>query len=93
MSKNRLILETVALGLGDLIDQFVFVGGTVVEFYATSQTYSEVRETDDVDCVVEVSKKISYNLPINGTKKALNMLNFMLFQTKQTSKFSQYLIL
>jgi predicted nucleotidyltransferase len=60
MSKNRLILETVSLGLGDLIDQFVFVGGTVVELYASSQTYSEVRETDDVDCVVEVSSLANY---------------------------------
>jgi hypothetical protein len=60
MSKNRLILETVSLGLGDLTDQFVFVGGTVVELYVSSQTYSEVRETDDVDCVVEVSSLASY---------------------------------
>jgi predicted nucleotidyltransferase len=60
MIKNRLILETVAHGLGDLLDQFVFVGGTVVGLYASSDTYSEVRETDDVDCVVEVSSLANY---------------------------------
>jgi hypothetical protein len=54
MPKNRYILEIVAHGLSNILDQFVFVEGTVVEFYASSDTYSEVRETDGVDCVVEV---------------------------------------
>jgi hypothetical protein len=35
MLKNNSILETIALGLGDMLDQFVFVGGSVIELYAT----------------------------------------------------------
>lgn len=60
MPRNRFILEAVAHGLGDMLDQFVFVGGTVVELYASSETYQEARETDDVDCVVEVVGLASY---------------------------------
>jgi predicted nucleotidyltransferase len=60
MLKNRLVLETVAHGLGDMLDQFVFVGGTVVELYAASETYTDVRQTDDVDCVVEVANLSNY---------------------------------
>ena len=60
MPRNRIILETVAHGLGEILDQFVFVGGTVVELYASSETYQEARETDDVDCVVAVASLASY---------------------------------
>lgn len=60
MFKNKTILSIVAEGLGDMIDQFVFVGGTVVELYASSETYQESRQTDDVDCVVEVSSLANY---------------------------------
>jgi hypothetical protein len=60
MPKNVLILEAVAHGLSDMLDQFVFVGGTVVELYASSETYQEARETDDVDCIVEVASRASY---------------------------------
>ena len=60
MLKNRLALETVACGLGDILDQFVFVGGTVVELYASSETFEEARQTEDVDCVVEVASLSGY---------------------------------
>lgn len=60
MLKNRIALEIVAKGLGDMLDQFVFVGGTVVELYASSDTYAESRQTEDVDCVVEVASLASY---------------------------------
>lgn len=60
MLKNRFILETVADGLGDMLEQFVFVGGTVVELYAASDTYQEARQTDDVDCIVEVTSLANY---------------------------------
>lgn len=39
--------------LGDLKDKVVFVGGAVVSLYAERQ-WDEVRETDDVDILVEV---------------------------------------
>jgi hypothetical protein len=60
MPNNTFILETVAHGLGDMLNQFVFVGGTVVELYASSDTYQEARQTDDVDCVIEVTSLANY---------------------------------
>jgi hypothetical protein len=60
MSKNTYILETVAIGLGDMLPQFVFVGGTVVELYAPPSIRSDVRMTDDVDCIVEVTSLARY---------------------------------
>jgi Nucleotidyl transferase AbiEii toxin, Type IV TA system len=60
MNSNRHTLETVAIGLGDMLPQFVFVGGTVVELYALSSIQIDVRFTDDVDCVVEVASLARY---------------------------------
>lgn len=60
MPNNTFILETIAQGFGDMLNQFVFVGGTVVELYASSDTYQEARQTDDVDCVVEVTSLANY---------------------------------
>jgi hypothetical protein len=60
MPNNTVILETIAHGFGDMLEQFVFVGGTVVELYASSDTYQEARQTDDVDCVVEVTSLANY---------------------------------
>jgi len=54
------MLETVAEGLGDMLNEVVFVGGSVVGLYATDPAASEVRPTDDVDCMVEVSSRLSY---------------------------------
>lgn len=60
MRINNGILETVAIGLGDMLPQFVFVGGTVVGLYAPPSIWTEVRFTDDVDCVVEVASLARY---------------------------------
>ncbi|MDZ7878579.1 MAG: hypothetical protein U5L45_12950 [Saprospiraceae bacterium] len=61
MLKNQYILETIAHGLGDMLDQFVFVGGSVIELYASHNIFADVRQTDDVDCIVEVSSKANYD--------------------------------
>jgi predicted nucleotidyltransferase len=60
MPNNKLVLERIAHGLGDMLNQFVFVGGTVVELYGSSHTYQEARQTDDVDCVIEVTSLANY---------------------------------
>jgi predicted nucleotidyltransferase len=60
MGNNYRILEMVATGLSDILPQFVFVGGTVVELYASIAVRSEARFTDDVDCVVEVASLAIY---------------------------------
>ena len=50
---NISMLHTVAQGLNYLLPQVVFVGGSVTELYATDSAATEVRPTDDVDCVIE----------------------------------------
>ncbi|HNP07163.1 MAG TPA: nucleotidyl transferase AbiEii/AbiGii toxin family protein [Cyclobacteriaceae bacterium] len=46
-------IKTVYDSLNDLKDDVVFVGGATVSFYADQQAF-EIRETDDVDVIVEV---------------------------------------
>jgi hypothetical protein len=60
MSSNKVLLEAVAIGLGEMLQQFVFVGGTVVELYAPIATRAETRFTDDVDCIIEIASLAAY---------------------------------
>jgi predicted nucleotidyltransferase len=46
-------IKIVREALGHLHNEVVFVGGSTISFYADQQTF-EVRETDDVDVIVEV---------------------------------------
>lgn len=46
-------IKVVREALGDLRNDVVFVGGSTVSFYADRETF-EVRETDDVDVIIEV---------------------------------------
>jgi hypothetical protein len=59
-SPNIKMLQTIANGLGQLKDEFVFVGGSVIEFYAKDKAAAEVRPTIDIDCVVEISSISDY---------------------------------
>ncbi|MES2732134.1 MAG: hypothetical protein V4714_10310 [Bacteroidota bacterium] len=60
---NLVQLQTVANGLQELKEQVVFVGGATVCLYATDVAATEVRPTDDVDCVIELtSRKALYAL-------------------------------
>jgi len=52
---NIIMLQTVASGLGDLVDEMVFVGGAVAELYADDPASSDIRPTQDVDCTIELS--------------------------------------
>ena len=52
---NTEMLQIVANGLGDLIDEVVFVGGAVAELYADDPASSDIRPTQDVDCTIELS--------------------------------------
>ena len=51
---NTEMLQTVANGLGDLIDEVVFVGGAVAELYADDPASSDIRPTQDIDCTIEL---------------------------------------
>lgn len=54
-SSNIKMLQLVAKGLGHLRDEVVFVGGCVTELYAEEPELSDIRATQDVDCIIEIS--------------------------------------
>lgn len=53
-------LKKVADGLGLLKDQVVFVGGSVAELYVDDPAATDVRMTEDVDCVIPLSNYRSF---------------------------------
>ncbi|GAA4335151.1 nucleotidyl transferase AbiEii/AbiGii toxin family protein [Flaviaesturariibacter amylovorans] len=52
-------IRAVYHALGDLSNEVVFVGGATVSLYADREA-SDVRETDDVDIVVELYSRTGY---------------------------------
>ena len=59
-STNIDMLQTVAYGLRELKDDMVFIGGAVAELYSTDPAASDIRPTQDVDCIIELSSKTAY---------------------------------
>ena len=59
-STNIRMLQTVAIGLGELRNEMIFVGGAVAELYADNPAASEIRPTIDVDCVIEISSRLQF---------------------------------
>jgi hypothetical protein len=59
-SANIEMLQIVAKGLGELKDEVVFVGGVVAELYADNPAASDIRPTDDVDCVIELGSRVEH---------------------------------
>ncbi len=55
MSSNLERLKIIAEGLGELNKQVAFVGGSVAELYADNPAATEIRMTEDVDCVIELA--------------------------------------
>lgn len=60
MNENIQRVIIVAEGLGNLLDQTAFIGGSVVGLYADDSGGAEVRPTLDVDCVVELASLSNY---------------------------------
>lgn len=54
-SHNIERIKNITEGLGELSQQVVFVGGSVAELYADDPAATEIRMTDDVDCVIEIA--------------------------------------
>ena len=52
LSANVEMLQTVAIGLENLKDEMVFVGGSVAELYASDPAASDIRPTLDVACLM-----------------------------------------
>jgi len=56
------MIKTVVDGLGKLANDVVFVGGAIIEFYIEDKSLiSESRQTDDVDCIIEVASRKNYS--------------------------------
>jgi len=56
---NRDRVRLVAVALGKIQCEAVFVGGAVVDLYATNPAAPDPRPTIDVDCIVAVSTLLS----------------------------------
>lgn len=54
------MLGIVAKGLKGLKEEVVFVGGATVDLFITDPAATGTRETDDVDCVIELVGKARY---------------------------------
>ena len=48
------MIQCVAEGLGELKNEMVFVGGSVVELYSLQPELTDIRATKDVDCVIKI---------------------------------------
>ena len=59
-SEQIATLRKVALGLGDLCDQVVFLGGATIGLLITDPGAEEARPTIDVDLIIEVASKGEY---------------------------------
>src|SRR5580704_3602905 len=59
-SRNVEMLGIVAKGLKELKDQVVFVGGATVDLFITDPAAPGTRETDDVDCIIELTGRVEY---------------------------------
>lgn len=58
---NKEMLITVGHGLGHLLQEMVFVGGAIPELYIPEGVQiAEVRQTDDVDCIIEIAGRRKY---------------------------------
>lgn len=58
---NIKMIKTVVYGLGELSKEIVFVGGAVTELYIEDKSQiSEIRQTDDVDCIIEITSRKKY---------------------------------
>jgi len=58
-TQNIARIKAVYNALGDLKDKVVFVGGATVSLYADREA-PQIRPTDDVDIVVEISSRSAY---------------------------------
>ncbi len=48
------MIKTVALGLGELNERAVYVGGATVPFYLPEEYWPQARPTEDIDVVMEI---------------------------------------
>jgi hypothetical protein len=54
------ILKITTTELGELCSELVFLGGATISLYITEPHFVKIRETLDVDCIVEVTHRQDY---------------------------------
>lgn len=57
---NIWMLESAADALEEILDEVVFVGGATVELWITDEAAPEFRPTEDVDVIVEITRRGAY---------------------------------
>ncbi|MBD2505509.1 nucleotidyl transferase AbiEii/AbiGii toxin family protein [Anabaena azotica] len=60
MNESVQMLEKAANLLADVHKQIVFVGGATISLYLDELSSGDVRSTNDVDCVVEITSTAEY---------------------------------
>ena len=60
MNPQILMLETVARVLSQVRTTIVFTGGATISLYLDEVAAPDIRPTDDVDCVVEITSRAEY---------------------------------
>lgn len=73
------MLERIARQLGDLANDFVFLGGCSTALFITDPASPDVRSTIDVDCIVDVISLNAYyqiekKLQEYGFKKSYDVI-------------------
>lgn len=61
LTTNRERIAAIAKGLGELVEEVVFVGGATTELYIDASTpVAEIRPTDDIDCIINIASRREY---------------------------------
>lgn len=71
---NKAVIRKIALALGSLNDQVVYVGGATVSFYSNDPAAEDVRPTKDVDISLSIAtlgelENIREELTLKGFKQ------------------------
>src|SRR5690606_28301430 len=74
---NIKVIEKVAKALGEINDEVVYVGGSVVSFYITDTGAEQPRPTKDIDISVQISSyaemnNLSEKLAVKGIHLAMD---------------------
>lgn len=74
---NLRMLQFIALKLGEICNEVVFLGGCTIGLFITDSATPDIRSTLDVDCIVDVVSitqyyKLEKKLQSRGFKKELN---------------------
>lgn len=74
------MLGIVAEGLKGLKAEVVFIGGATIDLFITDPAATGTRETDDVDCIIELVGKAKYY----ALEEKLRALGFRNRSTKRS---------